>query len=74
MEQTISHSLSYTFKIGDNQWIKVNAELVGIDINSPIEGQLEKYDVALSESWKFLFNKVDSEINDIINAANKVNK
>lgn len=66
MDQSINQFLSFTWRVGpNNQYCKVNVEIVGFDINSPAEPQLEKYKDSMDTVWKFVLKQVDSEMNQI---------
>ncbi len=62
----INHSYSYTFKPGNDQWVKINIEVIGIDVNSPLRDQLEAIDETVAGTWAFLRGKIDAQMEDIL--------
>ena len=65
----VSHSLSITFRVGDasNQFAKINLEVNDIDTDLPIEEQLRNVENATDVVWSYLRNKLDREIEEILN-------
>ena len=65
----VSHSLSFTFRVGEasNQFAKVNLEVNDIDTELPIEAQLRDVENATDVMWSYIRNKLDREIEEIIN-------
>ena len=65
----VSHSLSFTFRVGDasNQFAKINLEVNDIDTDLPIEEQLRNVENATDVVWSYLRNKLDRVIEEILN-------
>ena len=64
----IGMHLGFTFRFGEasNQFAKIDVEVNDIDVDVPLEPQLEKVDSALDVVWRFLKNEVDIQIDEII--------
>lgn len=65
----INHTFSYTFKPGNDQWVKINLELIGIDTNTPLRDQLEAIDETVVGTWAYLKGRIDSEMDEILDEA-----
>ena len=65
----VSHRLSFTIRVGEasNQIAKVNLEVNDIDTELPIEAQLRDVENATDVMWSYIRNKLDREIEEIIN-------
>lgn len=58
----VNHSFSFTWQPENNQWAKVNIELLEIDSEKPIGEQLEAANKTLDETWEFINEKVAEEV------------
>ena len=69
----VGHSLSFTFRLGrqSGQYSKINLEISEVDTSLPLEGQLEEIDKAVDGIWNYIRNRVDREIEDILDDENK---
>ena len=65
----VSHSLSFTFRVGEasNQFAKVNLEVNEIDTDLPLDEQMRDAENAIDTIWTYMRNKLDREIEEILN-------
>ena len=67
----VSVKLGFTFRVGDlatNQYGRVDLSVDQIDTDLPIDKQLEESKDAAEQIWTFVKDRVDSEIDEILDS------
>lgn len=67
----VSQEFSYTFKPGNDQWCKVVIDIHEIDTEAPLDEQIRGVDNAIDAIWSFIRNKVDSQIEEVLDEVKK---
>ena len=65
----VSVHLGFTFRVGDlatNQYGRVDLSIDQIDTERPIDEQLEESKDAAEQVWTFVKNKVDHQIDEVL--------
>ena len=67
----VSVHLGFTFRVGDlstNQYGRVDLSIDQIDTEQPIDKQLEDSKNAAEQVWTFVKDKVDNQIDEILDS------
>ena len=70
----VSVHLGFTFRVGDlstNQYGRVDLSIDQIDTERPIDEQLEESKDASEQIWTFVKDKVDHQIDEILDGSNE---
>ena len=70
----VSVHLGFTFRVGDlstNQYGRVDLSIDQIDTERPIDEQLEESKDAAEQIWTFVKDKVDHQIDEILDGSNE---
>tara|TARA_R110000824_G_scaffold10853_4_gene47478 strand:- start:2970 stop:3188 length:219 start_codon:yes stop_codon:yes gene_type:complete len=68
----VSVHLGFTFRVGplaNNQYGRVDLTVDQIDTELPVEPQLEDSKKVADTVWDFIKNKVDSQIDEVLDGA-----
>ena len=68
----VSVHLGFTFRVGplaNNQYGRVDLTVDQIDTELPVEPQLEDSNKVADTVWDFIKNKVDSQIDEVLDGA-----
>tara|TARA_R110001583_G_scaffold183_1_gene1661 strand:- start:12794 stop:13012 length:219 start_codon:yes stop_codon:yes gene_type:complete len=68
----VSVHLGFTFRVGplaNNQYGRVDLTVDQIDTELPVEPQLEESKKVADTVWDFIKNKVDSQIDEMLDGA-----
>ena len=69
----VSMHLGFTFRVGDlatNQYGRIDLSVDQIDTELPIQQQLEDSTNAAENIWGFIKDKIDKNIDDILEGGN----
>ena len=61
--------LGFTFRVGDltlNQYGRIDLNVDQIDTELPIDEQLAEVGVTTDNVWKYLKNKIDSQMEEVL--------
>ena len=67
----IKQTFSYTFQPKQGQWSKMELEIDEIDSEIPIADQLKALDGHVELTWKYVKNKIDGQVGDIMETVRK---
>jgi hypothetical protein len=65
----VSMHLGFTFRVGDltlNQYGRIDLNVDQIDTELPIDEQLAEVGVTTDNVWKYLKNKIDSQMEEVL--------
>ena len=65
----VSMHLGFTFSVGDltlNQYGRIDLNVDQIDTELPIDEQLAEVGVTTDNVWKYLKNKIDSQMEEVL--------
>ena len=65
----VSMQLGFTFRVGDltlNQYGRIDLNVDQIDTELPIDEQLAEVGVTTDNVWKYLKNKIDSQMEEVL--------
>tara|TARA_R110000824_G_scaffold41051_2_gene122497 strand:+ start:1228 stop:1452 length:225 start_codon:yes stop_codon:yes gene_type:complete len=65
----VSVHLGFTFRVGDlstNQYGRMDLSVDQIDTELPIDKQLEDSKQAAEQVWKFVKDKIDTQIDEVL--------